>query len=258
MVKVTVGTTAAEHNRLNPLQPSCRNESTLKIRSPLLRRCAAHGFTGLIRLLFHTLQFDLRCDVRGINPYESCGDRRFLYCVWHDSMLIPTFAGRHRCAAALISRHIDWMFVCDVLRTVGMSVVRGSTNHGGASAIRKLITISKDQHIVITPDGPRGPRRRMSIGIVFLASQTGRAIVPTAYSCTDSWTVRGSWTNLVIPKPFTKVFLLAGEPIIVPKTLGRDDCLPYMATVRGEMDRLSAITIGLAGNAEGQNRGATE
>ncbi|HZL88804.1 MAG TPA: hypothetical protein VFB96_10560, partial [Pirellulaceae bacterium] len=41
-------------------------------------------------------------------------------------------------------------------------------------------------HVVITPDSPRGPARRMSAGIVQLASRSGRAIVPTAYLATNT------------------------------------------------------------------------
>ena len=92
---------------------------------------------------------------------------------------------------------------------------------------------------MVTPDGPRGPRRQMSVGIVFLASHTGRAVVPTAYSCSRRWTFKGNWTDLVIPKPFAKVFLLAGDPIKVPPALGRDELQGYASLIQVEMDRLN-------------------
>ncbi len=120
-----------------------------------------------------------------------------------------------------------------------MSSVRGSTKHGGASAVRQMMTTAKDKHIVITPDGPRGPRRKMQSGIVFLASHTGRAIVPTAYACIRSWRIKGSWTDLMMPKPLTKIFLMAGEPVEVPPDLSREEVARYSALVQDEMDRLN-------------------
>jgi len=99
---------------------------------------------------------------------------------------------------------------------------------------------TEDKHVIITPDGPRGPRRQMSHGIVFLASRTGRRVVPTGYSCSRCWRVKGSWTDLVIPKPFAKVFLLAGDAIKVPPGLERDELRPYTAMIQAEMDRLNA------------------
>jgi lysophospholipid acyltransferase (LPLAT)-like uncharacterized protein len=211
----------------------------LKIRSPLLTKMAIALFTRLVRLLFCTVRCDFRTQTAGTNPYIVSGPERFLYCVWHDSMIVPMFAGRHTSSAALVSRHQDGSYIAGILRMVGMSSVRGSTKHGGASALRQMMTTAKDKHIVITPDGPRGPRRRMHSGIVFLASHTGRAIVPTAYACLRSWKIKGSWTDLTMPKPFTKIFLMAGAPIRVPAELSREEFARYIALVQDEMDRLN-------------------
>jgi lysophospholipid acyltransferase (LPLAT)-like uncharacterized protein len=173
------------------------------------------------------------------NPRTKLPPELYLYCVWHDSVVIPAFAKRHRCTAALTSRHADGSFVAYVLRSIGVSTIRGSTNHMGAGAMRQLMRAAEDKHIGITPDGPRGPRRQMSTGIAFLASRTGRAVVPTACSCVRCWSVPGTWTNLIIPKPFTHVYVLTGQPIIVPRDLGRDQLQPYVAQIQGEMDRLN-------------------
>ena len=211
----------------------------MKIRSPLLTKLSAVAFTGVIWLLFRMLKLDFHEETPSTNPYTMLPPERYLYCVWHDSMVIPTFAGKHRSTAALTSQHADGSFVAHVLRWVGVSAIRGSTNRMGAGAMRQLIRTTEDKHIVVTPDGPRGPRRQMSIGIVFLASHTGRAVVPTAYSCSRCWKVKGSWTDLVIPKPFANVFLLAGDPIKVPPALGRDELQQYATVIQAEMDRLN-------------------
>ena len=44
----------------------------------------------------------------------------------------------------------------------------------------------------------------------------------------------------MIPKPFTKVFLLSGDPIDVPAGLAREDLDHYADLVQAEMDLLSA------------------
>lgn len=153
------------------------------------------------------------------NPYTAEGDDRFIYCVWHDQLLIPIFGGKHRHTAALVSQNRDGSFVDAVLRSAGILAIRGSSSRGGAQALRRLIEEAEGKHIVITPDGPRGPRREMSAGIVFLASQSGRAIVPTAFTCNRGWRFGTGWTDLLVPKPFSKVHLLTGEPIHIPPDL---------------------------------------
>jgi lysophospholipid acyltransferase (LPLAT)-like uncharacterized protein len=210
----------------------------LKIRSPFLTKLIVIVFARLAQLLFRTLRREFHEETSGTNPYIISGDERFLYCVWHDSIIVPIFAGKHSCSSALVSRHQDGSYVEGLLRIVGITSVRGSSKHSGASAVRQLMTTAKDRHIVITPDGPRGPRRKMHNGIVFLASHTGRAIVPTAYDCKRSWRIKGSWTDLLIPKPFTKMFLMAGKPVEVPPDISREEVTRYTALVQDEMDRL--------------------
>ncbi|MFP6612289.1 MAG: lysophospholipid acyltransferase family protein [Pirellulales bacterium] len=222
----------------------------MKIRSPILIKFGAVVFAAAMWLLFRTLKLDIREDAEDTNPYSPSTRDRFLYCVWHDSMIVPTFGGKHRRTAALTSQHTDGSFVAQVLRVVGMSTIRGSTNRIRPSAIRALIKTAEDNHIVITPDGPRGPRREMSVGIAYLASRTGRGVVPTAYSCTRCWRIRGSWTDLLIPKPFSKVFLLAAKPIEVPAELDSTHLQEHVALIQAEMDRLNLVAEGLANGAK--------
>ena len=228
-------------------------ESALKIRSPFLTKLVVAAFGRGTQLLFRTLRREIHVKTPGTNPYVASGEERFLYSVWHDSMLLPIFGGRHTCSSALVSRHQDGSYVAGILKMVGVSSVRGSTKHGGASAVRQMMTTAKDRHIVITPDGPRGPRRKLQRGIVFLASHSGRAIVPTAYSCIRSWRIKGSWTDLMIPKPFTKVFLATAEPIYVPPNLSRQEVARYTAVVQDAMDRLNAEMDRMAALPGNQN-----
>jgi len=218
----------------------------LKIRSLWVTRLLANLFSLAVWLVFRTLRMEFREEVPGTNPYGLTSLERYLYCVWHDSMVIPAFGGKHRSTAALTSQHADGSFVAQVLRFVGVSTIRGSTNHMGTGALRRLMRTTEDKHIVITPDGPRGPRRQMSVGIAFLASRTGRAIVPTAYHCERCWRFAGSWTDLVIPKPFSRVYFLAGEPIYLPPELGTDELRAYVTKVQAAMDRLDELAESLA------------
>lgn len=161
-------------------------------------------------------------------------------------MVIPTFSGKHECTTALISQHTDGSFVAQVLRLNRIAAVRGSTNRISAGAIRELMKRTEDQHIVITPDGPRGPNRRVSTGIAFIASRTGRAVVPTAYACSRYWRIKGSWTDLIIPKPFAKVFLLGGDPIYVTAGRTTDQLQTDVAIIQTEMDRLNERALALS------------
>lgn len=209
----------------------------MRFRSPLLLSCAGQVSAGVLSVLFRTLRKKL-CVPVGVNPYDACGSRRYLFSVWHDSTIMAAFGGRHARTVALTSCHRDGSFVASVLDQIGVGTVRGSTGRSGHNAARQLLRIADTHDIVITPDGPRGPQRTVSRGVVFLAARSGNPIVPTAFASSNCWTIRGSWTTQIIPKPFSKVVLLAGQPIVVPANVEPDAIETYRAQVQRAMDSL--------------------
>ena len=214
----------------------------MKIRSPYLVRLAGFLFASCLRVLFRTLRLH-RDTTQDANPYASCGPNRYLFSVWHDSSVIAAFGGKHARTVALTSRHRDGSFVTAVTNVAGVPTVRGSTGATGGRALRELLRVASENDIVITPDGPRGPSRTMSRGIVFLASRTGNAIVPTAFACSRCWRIPGSWSTLIIPVPFSQVVLLAGDPIHVPPKLRAEAIDQYVAEVQLAMDQLDAKAL---------------
>ena len=105
----------------------------------------------------------------------------------------------------------------------------------------ELLQRVRDFHVAITPDGPRGPRRKIKTGIVFLASHSGRAIIPGVYACRRGWRIRGSWTDMMIPWPFTEIHARGGPPFFVPPGLDRDELEQYVERLEQEMARLEAL-----------------
>ena len=170
-------------------------------------------------------------------------------------MLLPMFAARARHMGVLVSRHEDGSLLSEALKLRDVVTVRGSTTRGGSTAVRQLIDTAADIHITITPDGPGGPHQKMKSGIVFLAAHTGKAIVPMAYTCTRAWRLQGKWTETIIPKPFTKVFVCSEQEIRVPAELPRHELIRYTQVVQEAMDRVNTLAEQLA---TGNKRSSTE
>ena len=211
----------------------------MKIRSPLLTKLLARVAGWVLLLLFRTWRIDYRCESQEADPSVP-GDRSYLFALWHDAILVPISICR-RCRAprihALVSRHQDGSYLDEFMKQAGISSVRGSTNHGGVQALRELMRRAGGNHIFITPDGPRGPRRQLKEGIVFLASHTGIPIVPSASVSLNAWHIRGSWTDLAIPKPFSRSICLLGEPIAIPPDLSRAELTMWRDRVQAAMER---------------------
>lgn len=213
----------------------------MRLKHPAFAAVGGRIAGQVVRLLFRSIDNEIH--MPGIaQPYNAPEEQteRFLYSAWHDSALLAGFGGRHTRTVALTSRHRDGTFTANLLRAANVGNVRGSTGRSGANAARALLETAATHDIVITPDGPRGPRRVVSKGIVFLASKTGNAIVPTAFAAKNAWDIKGSWTTLTVPKPFSKVVSLTGEPIYVPKDLSRDGIEQYRQQAQSAMVALQA------------------
>lgn len=224
----------------------------MRIRSRWLTWAAAATAVGMCKLLFATCRkvYIGANDRSKLNYVPGSDDSdRYVLCVWHDALLVPTFAaprGLRRKTCCLVSQHQDGSYLANAMALLGYSTVRGSSRRGGAQAVRQLLEDTAGKHIVITPDGPGGPRQRLKAGAVFIASQLGRRIIPSAYSASRFWRKQGSWTDMLIPKPFSTVFVAMGTPIDIPVDLPRDQMDHYIDLVQQAMDRLTAEMEALA------------
>jgi len=158
--------------------------------------------------------------------YDQSVDPRFgsertrIYLFWHEYILAPLYLRPHCDLAMLLSRHQDAEVLARVAHHMGFVCVRGSTNRGGAAALLEMKRHGKHMHLAITPDGPRGPRRQLSPGAVFLAAKLGVPIVPMGFGY-DRPRRMNSWDKFAVPRPLSRVRCVLGPEIFVPADLAR-------------------------------------
>ena len=164
----------------------------------------------------------------------------FIVAFWHGRLLMMSFSWKRSDRVhILISDHRDGHLISGMLTHFGSKTVFGSSTRGGAAAFIQLTRLLKEGKVVgITPDGPRGPRRKASKGVISLAKVTGAPIVPLTYSASFSH-IFGSWDRFMLPLPFSKGVFLWGKPIYV----GQDADDQYSEEKRTEVERaLIALT----------------
>ncbi|MCA9083609.1 MAG: lysophospholipid acyltransferase family protein [Planctomycetaceae bacterium] len=213
----------------------------MKIKHPVFNWAVAVTATVILKALFLTVRVrHLRASENGTPYIRPTTNERFCFCLWHDAIVTAIFGLKSYRLAGLMSRHQDGSYAAIAARLNGIAQFRGSSSRGGAQATRQLLEQS-DMHVCITPDGPRGPRRVMKDGIVYMSSRTGRPIVPTTAIATRFWSVPASWSDMLIPKPFSTLYLIAGTPLMVPAEASREQISEITDTVQKEMDRLDLI-----------------
>lgn len=173
-----------------------------------------------IRAWMSTLDYRAVFYDRSIDPLLGQGEHR-IYIFWHENILIPLHLRGHCNLAMLLSQHPDAEILARVAYHMGFDCVRGSTYHGGAKAIWELSDRGRDQHLTITPDGPRGPRRQLAQGPIYLASRLQLPLVAMGFGYDRPWRA-DSWDKFAIPKPFSRARAIIGPPMMLPRDLDRD------------------------------------
>jgi lysophospholipid acyltransferase (LPLAT)-like uncharacterized protein len=171
----------------------------------------------------NTLPFRMRfLGPTDVSPHHTSAGQRYIYAFWHENLLLPAFAFHRPDIAVLLSQSADGEMIAEVLRHLRMLAIRGSTTRGGVEAVRQILRRLRQLHLAITPDGPRGPRRRVKPGIAFLAARTGMPIVVGGFGYRRPWRLR-SWDRFVIPRPWTPSTCVVAPPILVPPAAGKED-----------------------------------
>jgi len=195
----------------------------LKIEGRLARWLVAFGFR-LLQLWGRTLRYEID-DRAGIVGRPVTED--YVGALWHNRLLVfPLILRRffpQRHGAALISASRDGDLLADAVQRFGYDVVRGSSSRLGATAILQLTQVlASGGDVVITPDGPRGPRYELGPGIIFLAQKSGAPVVPVNLEYSRCWRL-GSSDRFIVPRPFAKVRVLINRPHNVKPTTTPED-----------------------------------
>jgi len=185
-----------------------------------------------------------RTDVLGAEHLESTARHPGrLLALWHGRMLVPFHHHRGAGMCVLVSPSDDGSLVTSLLERFGQRVVRGSSNKASARALRALLgELRGGGTVVITPDGPRGPRHSMNPGLAWLARATGFPVLPCGFVCDRAWSLR-SWDRFTIPKPGARLALVYGEPLGVAPQSGEDELARATEEIKRRM--LEAETRGL-------------
>jgi hypothetical protein len=207
----------------------------------------------IVRLLGATLRVRV-VGCEGMAPFWREG-RAVIYVMWHGRILLVPWlnAGLRRTHGArtpivLTSRSRDGEIVARYLRWFGVSVVRGSSSHGGDVGLRQLAAAARGgADVAIVPDGPRGPSEQMQPGVVMLAALTGAPIIPLGVGARPGRRLR-SWDRFLVPLPFARCALVFGPAVYVDRGADRE-------RVRKELERslveVTARADALAAGAAG-------
>ena len=205
----------------------------------LLYAIAVPLASGLIRAWWRLCRV---VRIEGLAHLEAALERApsVIPCYWHQHQLYcGKFLVEHGGLTVgwLISPSVDGELGAMMVRRVGGAVIRGSSTHTGARALRDYYQALVKDNVspVITPDGPRGPRFKFKPGALLLAQMSGRPILPMSYAASRAWLIK--WDKFVIPMPFSRIAIAIGPPVYVPRVTDAGSLERLQAQMEQELKR---------------------
>ena len=210
------------------------------------------ALSGAGGALLSSLLATTRFEVSGAEHYANTwgAGQPVVFVLWHGRLLPCTYYHRQQRLATLISQHRDGEYIARIVGgRWGFEVVRGSSSRGGAAALRQIVrTLRRGTAMAITPDGPRGPREVMKPGALLAAQLAGVPVIPVAAGASRAWWF-GGWDRFLVPKPFARIRLRYGEPLLIPRGASEEEvATTYCAEVER---RLAALMHFVDGPGDG-------
>ena len=204
----------------------------------------------LIYFIFRSLNATYRFEHLQLEKFEQAKsltkNKTYFFGSWHQHVFSCFCACLGRSHLSMTSRSKDGEMVAFLLSKMNFIPVRGSSSRGGKEVMNETIKqLKKDDNIypaAITIDGPRGPAKVPKMGIIEIARQAQQPIIPYSAIPKKYWQFN-SWDKFRLPMPFTKIFVIYGDPIMVDPDLNKDDYQEVSEKITNELEKLEKIAV---------------
>ena len=202
------------------------------------------GGFALIKLL-NTWMSTLHFRMVRVDPTADPAHVQFegpaIFVFWHEYIPLPVYTRPNCRLAMLLSQHQDAEILSHLAYFAGFDTIRGSTSRGGTSALRELIEKGQGTNLAITPDGPRGPRRRLAQGCIYISSRLQIPIIPVGIGYDRPWRNKKAWDKFAIPRPYSKCRVVLGPKIQIEKDRTREQLEADRVWVEQQLNKLTTM-----------------
>lgn len=164
----------------------------------------------LLRLWYATLRIHL--DTSSKNCMASEGTRPCVFYFWHQNLFVAPVLRKlreHRRMFGLMSASKDGAWLETLVKWFKVEAIRGSSSWRGAKALQELEAHQNTRcDIIITPDGPKGPRCQCKPGSLHWTASHNFDVIALNFKMHRFWQLN-SWDGFKIPLPFSKISIQA-------------------------------------------------
>lgn len=196
------------------------------LRQRYIQKLLSFILSSYIKLVYFTSKVDV-VNKKLLDEYLKIHNNG-IFLVWHNRIIFgPIFKmkclKRNNNILALVSKHGDGLIIANILKRFKISVIEGSSrnnrkqNDKGITigSMKKIYSSLKNNFLVVTPDGPRGPNQKVNGKILNIAQATKTPVICFSGSSSKNIRFTKSWDNFFLPLPFSKIKLVVDKKIFL-------------------------------------------
>lgn len=211
----------------------------MKIKKKLLKNFIVQNFLAIFAVLYILvvrITSNIKVDNMNIPNKFWNSNKPFILAFWHNQLMMISFSWViKKKINILASSHSDGRFGAIIGRYFGLKNIKASGIQKNIS-LRTIFKILKsNNYIGITPDGPRGPKEKVSDGIIKIAKSTNTPIIPIGFWSTNNFSLK-SWDSFLITLPFSNCSFIWGEEIIIPNNIDNNELKKFQLILEDKIN----------------------
>jgi lysophospholipid acyltransferase (LPLAT)-like uncharacterized protein len=184
-------------------------------------------------------------DPKNILDVKHAEGKKYIFTFWHGrSILLPeifkSFPKNNHNIFVIASIHKSGDIIKGISENNGAKIIRGSSHKGGLHVVREVLKSLKNpnNHLCISPDGPRGPNMKINGAVLEFAKRTGAEIIPISYSSKKAKFSK-TWDHYFIPKFFDDITIEIGKTYKLAKNSSDDQIKSAHDALETELNKIT-------------------
>ncbi len=157
---------------------------------------------------------------------------------WHGEMLPCWKVFGKYSPKAVVSQSKDGEILSNLLETWGFEVLRGSSSKGGKEVLEMMTEHAENSFLLITPDGPRGPKQKFKAGAVITAQRANVPLVLCRANIKNKFVFKKSWDSFQFPLPFSSIKICFSQYFYINNSLERKETEECILSVESELNSM--------------------
>ena len=199
------------------------------------------AYIGYIYILFVCRTSKIKIKNDQLSKKMLLNKEPFILAFWHSQLMMVGHVWKsENTLNMLASSHSDGRFGSYIAGHFNLKNISIMAKNKSPSLRKVFKILNERNYIGITPDGPRGPNKKVSEGIIKIAMHSQVPIIPLGFASNKNFKLN-SWDSFLITYPFSKCNFVWGEPITIPSSTKENEIEKYKIFLEDKINSCVSI-----------------